>query len=111
MESAVLTIAIALISALSGAGVLSFIQFLIQRKDNTQKKLDSLLAKSTETELALCRLQLLNLIQHNGSQHETMMVAERYFKELDGDWYMTPIFCRWLTEHDLAKPVWFNGKD
>ena len=105
-----------------GAGFLGFIQFLITRKDNKKKadeerkdsynqKLDQIIRQNEAMELALCRLQLLNLIQHDGSQHETMMVAERYFKELDGDWYMTPIFCKWLTAHGLEKPVWFNGHE
>lgn len=102
-------IVIAIISALFGAGFLGFIQFLIQRKDTTQKKLDQIISENADTRLVLTRLQLLNLIQHDGSQHELMMVAEQYFRVQGGDWYMTPIFCRWLEAHNIDKPIWFNG--
>ena len=109
MDASLLTIIIAVISALTGAGVLGFVQFLIQRKDKTNEKLDKILKNQDDLELTLCRLQLLNLIQHDGSQHELMIVAERYFKDLEGDWYMTPIFCRWLEAHGIDKPAWFKG--
>lgn len=110
MDNNTLAIIIPIISALTGAGVLGFVQFLIQRKDTTNKKLDQIIDNQNNLELTLCRLQLLNLIQHEGSQHELMMVAEKYFKDLNGDWYMTPIFCRWLEAHDIDKPAWFKGE-
>lgn len=122
MESTFTSIVLPIVTAFLGAGGMAFLQFLITRrdsrneriqnkKDEISKKLDSIMERLDKEELALTRLQLLNLIQHDGSQHECMMVAERYFKDLEGDWYMTPIFCRWLKDHGLEKPVWFSGKD
>ena len=102
-------IAICIISAFFGAGFLGFIQFLIQRKDTTNEKLDEILSSQAELDMSLMRLQILNLIQHDGSQHELMIVARKYFQELGGDWYLTPIFCRYLEAHGLEKPNWFKG--
>ena len=104
-------IIVAIIGFFAGGGFFGFLTFMIQRKDTTQKKLDAIIKTQKETELNLTRLQLLNLIQHEGSQHETMIVAQRYFQDLSGDWYMTPIFCRWLKQHSLARPAWFKGED
>lgn len=100
---------IPILSAVLGAGFFGFIQFLITRKDETTKQLEEMKVIQKDIQLSLCRLQLLNLIQHEGSQHELMIVAEKYFKDLEGDWYMTPIFCRWLEAHDYEKPNWFKG--
>lgn len=104
-----MTYIVPILSALVGAGLFSFIEFLITRKDKTSKQLEEIKAKQDEIQLSMCRLQLLNLIQHEGSQHELMLVAEKYFKDLGGDWYMTPIFCRWLDQHNIPKPAWFKG--
>ena len=38
-----------------------------------------------------------------------MTIAEHYFKKLDGNWYMTSIFNKWLVDTDTAKPDWFKG--
>ena len=43
-------------------------------------------------------------------EQEILMVAEHYFKDLAGDWYMTGIFNKWLVDYDVAFPEWFNNK-
>ena len=45
---------------------------------------------------------------------EIMKLAEHYFKPksqggLEGDWYMTGIFNKWLTDNNIGKPEWFNS--
>ena len=37
-----------------------------------------------------------------------MLVAERYFSELGGDWYLTDIFKSWLDENGIEEPVWVD---
>ena len=46
-------------------------------------------------------------------EHELMTCAEYYFKPkqdggLDGDWYLTPKFKRFLAEHEIENPTWFS---
>lgn len=110
-------IVIGILGGIGGlGGVFAFAQFLINRKDEKNKELEEIKndlkdikEELQEAKTARTRLQLLNLMQHEGSQHEMMMVAEVYFKELNGDWYMSPIFQRYLDEHGIEKPVWFKG--
>lgn len=108
MDSGTITVIIAIISAFCGAGFLGFVQFLIQRKDTTTKHLEELTLMQKDIQLNLCRLQLLNLIQHDGSQHEALMVAEHYFKDLHGNFYITSIFSKWLERNNIEIPEWFS---
>ena len=92
-----------LIAILGGGNLLLFIEFLISRHD--KKKEDEMLTIKRDG----IRTQLLVLIfMSPDDTAEILRVAERYFKDLDGDWYMTPIFYRYLKEHNVAEPEWFN---
>lgn len=98
-----------IIAAVLGSNALfAFLQFLIGRQDtrkNIKGKLDRL-------EKDVLRTQLLLLILLKGEeQQEILTIAEHYFKDLHGDWYMTSIFNKWLKEKRIADPVWFDNKE
>lgn len=110
-------------SALLGAGIFGFIQFLITRHDNrndelaeVKKQLQTISKQLRSQEMDQCRTQMLLLISDYPNENaEIMKVAEHYFRSessggLGGDWYMTNLFNRWLTSQKLGKPEWFNEK-
>lgn len=106
------TTIITIVSAVLASNALfAFIQFLITRKDN-RKDINS---KLTTLEKDVLRTQLLLLILMQPSeQQEILTIAEHYFskppKGLNGNWYMTSIFNKWLINQDIASPDWFENK-
>ena len=109
-----------IIGALCGNGL---IQYLLTRKDNLKKdsiesklqpiesKLDKLLVETRKTEKDNLRTQLLvmmNMMPNN--QEEIMTCAERYFKQLEGDWFYSSLFAKYLKENNIENPIWFNKK-
>lgn len=117
-----------LIYALGGLGIGSLIIFLIQRHDQRKgleesfkklekdvnkqfKKLDEdFTRKFRKLEKDGLRTQIL-LFMYNydpKDESELMTAAEHYFKDLKGDWYMTPKFNRFIQENNIAKPDWLE---
>lgn len=109
-----------IIGALCGNGL---IQYLLTRKDNLKKesiesklqpisdKIDKLLSEQKKTEKDNLRTQLLvmmNMMPNN--QEEIMTCAERYFKQLEGDWFYSSLFAKYLKENNIENPIWFNKK-
>lgn len=116
-----------IITILLTGGFLAFIEFLIKRHDERSDKKDSirntLQAIKTEIENLKTdidkkfkrsekdglRTQLLVLILLRPEEkQEILTIGEHYFKVLKGDWYMTSIFCNWLSTYEIAEPDWFN---
>ena len=116
----------------------SLVQFFIQRHDNKKNKgadietkleqmrsevkeeleqireeMRARFAKQEHEELRHekdnIRIQMMFMMEfHPDRQEEIMTMAYRYFKELEGDWYMTGFFYNWLEQHKVAKPEWFH---
>ena len=101
--STIITIIVAVISS---QAIFGFIQFMITRRD-TGRNINGKLSK-LERDILRTQLLMLVLLKPEEEQ-EILMVAEHYFKDLDGDWYMTSIFNKWLTDSDIAQPEWFNN--
>lgn len=107
-------IIVTLIIAAFGAG--GFVQYLINRHDNKKEKnneimraIDDLKTAFAKNERHTTRLEMLQLIQHYPTNtSELMKVAQYYFGNLNGDWYMSSIFQQYLDENNLCKPAWFN---
>ena len=102
-----------LIAVLGGGNLLLFIRFLIERHDRKKEKeehRDELKDEVLTIKKDGIRTQLLMLIllRHEETR-EILRVAEYYFKTLQGDWYMTSIFNKWLVDNNVAKPEWFKG--
>lgn len=109
-----------IIGALFGNGL---IQFFITRKDNQKKesienklspieeKIDKILNEQRKSEKDNLRTQLLvmmNLMSDN--KEEIMTCAERYFKDLKGDWFYSSLFKKWLKDNNIEPPIWFEVK-
>lgn len=97
--------ATAIIVAVFGSGL---IQFLITRHDNSKNIKGKLL--TLEKDVLRTQLLLLILMKPQERQ-EIMTIAEHYFKDLKGDWYMTSIFKKWLNENNIEEPIWFDSKN
>ena len=99
------TIIIAVISAMTSGGVLAFVQFLITRNDDKQSIKHTL----TKLEKDGLRTQLLLMILMKPEEKkEILTLAQHYFVDLEGNWYMTDIFKKWLKEKGHSNPEWFN---
>ena len=105
MTSTIITIIIAVISS---QAIFGFLQFVITRRDtkhNIHGKLNTL-----EKDVLRTQLLMLVLIKPEEDQ-EILTIAEHYFKDLNGDWYMTSIFNKWLENSDIAEPEWFEKEE
>ena len=102
---------LAVFGAVMGSGL---IQFLITRHDNNkanpiEKKIDKILEEQKKTEKDNLRTQLLVMMNMMPNNHEEIMtLAERYFKELKGDWFYSSLFSKWLKDNNVEKPLWFE---
>ena len=100
-----------LIAVLSSAAVFSFITFLIQRRDSKKNDLAVIQAKLAKIERDQCRTQLLILITNfPNNKVEILKVAEHYFLELEGNWYMSELFRGYCESHDILLPSWFLSR-
>lgn len=103
---------------IAGGGIYKFIEFLITRKDKKNDKfreIENALARIEgeikESKQDRCRMQLLNLMQHNPENIDTiLMVAKKYFVDLKGNWYMDSMFIEWAGKHNVNLPSWFKKK-
>ena len=101
-----------IIAILASNGLFALIQFLITRRD-TQKNVKGKLLTLEKDVLRTQLLFLMTLMPNE--KKEILTIAEHYFapppKGLDGNWYMTSLFDKWITEHcDGVKPEWFKSE-
>lgn len=103
------TILIAVISAVTSGGVLAFAQFLISRHDDKEGIKSTL--KKLEKDGLRTQLLLMILLRPE-EKKEILTLGERYFskppKGLDGNWYMTDMFKKWLKQGSHSNPEWFD---
>lgn len=103
-----------LLAILGGGNVILFIKFLIERYDRKKERAednykDAFKKKLQTLEKDGLRTQLLLLVLLKPTeQTEILRIAEHYFKDLEGNWYMTSIFNRWLENEGVAEPDWFT---
>ena len=94
-----------LISIIGSTAIASLVQFFVSRHDSKRK----IPEKLERLERDILRTQLLVLIlEKPDATHEIVTLAEHYFVDLKGDWYMTGIFNKWLQEQGEADPDWFD---
>ena len=119
------------IKLLVAGGAFAFIEFLIRRRDDKKDKKDGLQAAlgSIKTELESIktdldkrfkraekdglRTQLLVMILLRPQEKkEILTLGQRYFSKppegLNGNWYMTDIYKKWLQEEGHSNPDWFK---
>ena len=101
----------ALIGGFFGTG---FIQFLITRSDKkeTEKKqsrFDIIEKQLKYISQGNIRLQLIVMMKLCPEKHdEIISIGKKYFCDYDGNWYLTDMFVKYLDEHYLTYPLWFN---
>ena len=96
---------------IGGLGIGSLITFFVQRHD-TKKGLESKLYK-VEKDSVRVQILLLMFNYDEEDKQELLNCAEYYFKKkadggLEADWYLTDMFKRFLAEHKIEKPQWFE---
>ena len=75
---------------------------LSQINSETNSKLDKISTKIDGIEMDSTRNQLLVLMSdYPNNESEILKVADFYFNELDGDWYMTELFSKWGTSRGI----------
>lgn len=96
-------------AALLGVG--SWIAATINKDVNS--KLDTIIEKVDVAEENATRSQLLTLMSdYPDNESEILKVAQYYFHDLNGDWYMTSLFTKWADERgiDVSDIVSIKGK-
>lgn len=101
-----------LIAILGGGNLLLFLKFLIERRDKKKEQEEfNLKDEILKLKKDGIRTQMLVLICLKPEEKkEILTLGENYFKKLEGNWYMTSIFNKWLTDTKTAKPEWFKSE-
>ncbi len=93
-----------IVAALGSTALSSLVIFLITRHDNQKnfgEKLKTLEKDTLRTQL------LLMILLRPGEKTEILTIGEHYFKQLKGNWYMTPIFNKWCQQQKV-EPEWLE---
>jgi len=75
----------------------------ISSKKGIKSKLKKLEKDSVRTQL------LLLMAIYPEERQEILEAARYYFIKLEGDWYLTSLFAKWLKSQNLERPDWFKG--
>ncbi len=98
---------ITIITAILASNALfAFLQFLFDRHD-TKKNIKGTLIKLEKDGL---RTQLLLMILLKPQEKkEILTLAQHYFIDLKGNWYMTDVFDKWCEAECGSRPEWFKA--
>lgn len=118
-----------ILAAIGSTGLWQFLRFLVlnhkkkkfdmdQAVQDMQKELSILHGNQEEMKESLAknerdsvRTQLMLLMSdYPDNTSEIMAVAQHYFDDIGGNWYMTSMFNQWLESRDIGKPDWFKGE-
>lgn len=94
-----------ILAILASNGFFALVQFLITRWDtkrSIRSKLERLEKDGLRTQL------LLMILMKPEEKKEILTLAQHYFVDLEGNWYMTDIFKKWLKEKGHSNPDWFK---
>lgn len=92
--SAIIVIGGAIIAGLSWA-VECVTSRVNERLDKIETQLNEVIVDSTRTQL------LMLMTEYPDDKHRILTVAKKYFSDLSGDWYVSGLFARWATQHDV----------
>lgn len=92
----------------SGA-LFGFAEFIIQRHDKKKEnKIDELMKRLDGISLSQYRTEMLVMMNHYENEtKEILKLAEHYFKN-NGNFYMASLFAKYLKDHNIEKPLWFD---
>lgn len=127
MNETAVTILVAVLSS-SGliGGIFSVINTVLSRRaarSDKQKEIEAKLAEleaklaelektTQENKMDATRVQMLLLMSdYPDDTQEILKIAELYFKDMGGNFYMDSLFNKWLKKSDVTKPSWFKNND
>ena len=92
-------------------------QMQMEYKQDTDERINmfvesvnKLMKTTEETRKDTLRIQLLMIMSHQPDNIDTILkLAETYFVDLHGDWYMTSEFNKWAKEHNVTVPAHIYG--
>ena len=97
------------VAILGSTGLVSFITYLITRRDNRKNENLKIQKQLEKLEKDTVRTQLLMLMaNYSGDHNEIMRCAEHYFKDIKGNWYMTTLFMKFIEENNISQPDWLE---
>ena len=104
-----------LIALITSAAVLGFVQFMITRSDkknddlkDIKNDIEDLKNETKKANKDSVRLQLLFLLLMQPDENkEILEVAQHYFSDLKGNWYLSPMFHKWCKQRGI-NPEWFH---
>lgn len=96
-----------IIIAILGSGALSaLIAGIFNLINNRREKLDK---RFKLFEKDILRTQMLLMLKDFPEERqEILKLAQHYFGDLNGNWYLTTMFNAWLEDNGIAKPEWFK---
>lgn len=98
----------AVCAALGSAGLFTFLQFLIDRRDRKKDRFGKIEKKLDKLEKDGCRTQLLIMLSdYPENTKEIMELAQHYFSDLRGNWYMSAVFEGWMKAQGVRVPDWY----
>lgn len=101
-----------IVVAIGSSGLMSLIQYLLQRNDKKAKQIDEICTKLQKFEKDLTRLQLMLLMtSYPDRKAEITEVAHHYFIDDKGNWYMTNMFKDWCEANDFEIHIWDNQQN
>lgn len=113
MEIVIAIIGSGALSSLIG-GVITLIGRRMDRNEEEKAKKDEMVEVKKQLrklEKDSVRTQLLLLmVNFPENQQEIEEVAQHYFIDCGGNWYMTNLFGKWLTENKYGEPAWFQRR-
>ena len=103
-------------TVIGSTGLFSFLQYIIKRNDDKKgtislilKELESIKNQLADLKQDQLRLQLMDMIHIHPEDHSDIMeIAQKYFVESKGNWYLSSIFNEWMQTQYIQKPVWFK---
>ena len=94
-----------IIAVVTSTAISQLIQFFINRHD-IKKGFGTRLKRLEKDGI---RTQLLLLLLFSPEEKkEILTVGQHYFETLQGNWYMTSMFNKWLKEREEDVPMWFD---
>lgn len=81
-----------------------------KRIESFREAVDELIDTTRETRRDTLRIQLLMILAHQPDNIDTILkLAQTYFVDLHGDWYMTSEFNKWAKAHDIEIPTYISN--
>lgn len=97
-----LSAVVAAVITIGGAAAAGGTWLVNKVTSDTNERLDKISASLDNLELDTTRTQLIMLINdYPDNTSEILKVANKYFVDLKGDWYVTEIFTKWAKDHDV----------